>query len=272
MNDSHKSTAPSRLTPRAVRMRNRCVAVLARRRAIQLPNDAELTMMGDDIGVAELWSRWERMHGGRARAARRISRVAAGAAVAAATIVTIATAFLTRNLWLPRADAQPAAPAWMPVTDSVTAELDAKLMAIAESDADISFPISPAELASLVLRPSSYRPAPPLDSVEARLDTLLWIRGRLRDGSRFNIAGQVEVVRRGVAAFQVAALSVDGRAVDTHFASRMLRYRTMQRSAANRVWFELPDRIGELRVTDGTIRALPWRRRGRSSAEPPRRQ
>jgi hypothetical protein len=248
-------------------MRNRCVAVLARRRAIRVPNDADLAMMGNDVGVAELWSRWERMHGGRiGKAPRRVSRVATGAAAVAAAIVVLGTAYLTRDVWLPRADAEQAAPAWMPLTDSVTANLDSKLLAVASSDVAIAFPLSPAELASLILRPSIHRPAPPLDSVEARVDTLVWIRGRLRDGSLFIAGGTVEIVRRGVAAFRVATLDVDGRKVDPHFASRMLRYRTMQRSATNRAWFEIPDRIGELRLTEGTIRALPWSRGDRRIA------
>ena len=267
MSDSRRSVASSRLTPRAVRIRNRCVAVLAQRRAIHVPNDAELAMMGDDIGVAELWSRWERMHGGRImKAPRRVSRVAAGAAAVAATIVVLGTAYLTRDVWLPRADAEPAAPAWIPLTDSVTAELDSKLMAVASSEVSVAFALSPAELASLVLRPSIYRPAPPLDSVEARADTLVWIRGRLGDGAWFIMGGRVEIVRRGVAAFRVATLDVDGRAIDPQFASRILRYRTMQRSTTNRAWFEIPDRIGEVRLTDGTIRALPWSRGDRRVA------
>ncbi|HWH53070.1 MAG TPA: hypothetical protein VN651_16100, partial [Gemmatimonadaceae bacterium] len=68
------------------------------------------------------------------------------------------------------------------------------------------------------------------------------------------------------AAFRVAALDVDGRAMDPQLASRILRSRTMQRSTTNRAWFEIPDRIGELRLTDGTIRALPWPRGERRMA------
>src|SRR6185312_11332203 len=100
MSDSRRSVASSRLTPRAVRIRNRCVAVLAQ---------------------------------------RRVSRVAAGAAAVAATIVVLGTAYLTRDVWLPRADAEPAAPAWIPLTDSVTAELDSKLMAVASSEVSVAF-------------------------------------------------------------------------------------------------------------------------------------
>ena len=261
MSDSRKGGAPSRLTPRAVRIRNRCVAVLAQRRAIQVPNDAELTMMGNDIGVAELWSRWVRMHGGRGgKAQRRMSRMLAAAATAAVTIGAFGAAYLARDVWLPRADAQPAAPAWMPITDSVTAALDEKLLAVAASDVSVTIPLSSAELAILILRPSIYRPGLSLDSIEARVDTLLWIRGRLGDGSPFIVGGSVEVVRRGVAAFRIATLSLDGRADDPRFASRRLRYRAMQRSTTDRVWFEIPDRVGELRLTGGTIRALPWSR------------
>jgi hypothetical protein len=269
MSDSHKRDAPSRLTPRAVRIRNRCVAVLARRRAIPLPNDAELTTMGNDIGVAELWSRWERMHGGRgAKAPRRMSRMAAVAATAAVTLIVLSATYLTRDLWLPRADAQPAAPVWTPVTDSVTAALDEKLLAVAASDVSMTIPLSPAELASLILRPSIYRPGLPLDSIEARADTLIWIRGRLRDESPFIVGGSVEVVRRGVAVFRIVALGLDGRTEDPRFALRMLRYRTMQRSATNNFWFEIPDGVGGLRLTGGTIRALPWPRDDRWGAEP----
>ena len=85
------------------------------------------------------------------------------------------------------------------------------------------------------------------------------------------MGGRIEVVRRGVAQFRVATLTIDGRTVDPRFASRMLRYRTMQRSTTSQVWFELPNRIGELRMSDGTIRALAWPRVGDWNEEPLRR-
>ena len=68
--------------------------------------------------------------------------------------------------------------------------------------------LSAADLATLIFR-SPRRRQTPVDSIEARIDSLLWIRGRLRGGSRFELGGEVEMSRRGARGVRVQHLTLE---------------------------------------------------------------
>ena len=50
------SRSRERLSPRAVRVRNRCLAALAARRSLPIPTDADIGAIGDDVRLSDAWA------------------------------------------------------------------------------------------------------------------------------------------------------------------------------------------------------------------------
>jgi hypothetical protein len=175
----------------------------------------------------------------------------------AALVLTGLLGFVVGERWLPRADAQASAaaiePRWEPVTELAVSTLNAKLLGASANDVRPRFNLSPTEVAALILR-SRGRVPPPMTGLEARSDSLLWIRGHLR-GDVFVLGGSFRVVRRGIAELRVTRLVVNGRDVDPFSVSRLLAgYES--KVVGDRVRFDVPWFIAGLRPDDGTVEVI----------------
>src|SRR5512132_4400834 len=219
---SASGSGSARLAPRAVRVRNRCLAVLSARHSLPAPNHDDLATIGDSVGLNEAWASWEHAHTATRRAdpaptrpgVRTRARWRSPFGKGAALVLTGILGFVVGERLLPRADAQasaaPIEPRWEPVTELAVSTLNAKLLGASASDVRALFNLSPTEVAALILR-SPGRVPPPMTDLEARSDSLLWIQGRSRAGDVFVLGGTLRVVRRGIAELRVTRLVVDGR-------------------------------------------------------------
>jgi hypothetical protein len=204
----------SRLAPRALRIRNRCLAILAARRALPIPTDAETAELGDEIGLDQAFGVWYRRHTPPTaasavttpwRRSNRYARVGVGVGVLAIVVV-----LLVRGLTATRAGAQPVPVRWLTVDDSVAAGVQTKLRRLAHTKPPTVVSLSAADVAALLFdAPPPYR-TQPLDSLEARLDSALWLRGRVHGAFRFELGGRLRLVRRRIVAVRVTRLMVDG--------------------------------------------------------------
>jgi hypothetical protein len=256
-----------RLTARVVRVRNRCLAVLSARRSLPPPSGGDLAAMGDGVGLSEAWTRWERVHTPAAeRPAVGVSpptrprwRSPRAMKVAAALSAAL-LGFGVGERWFPRTDAQASAAApeqiWEPVNQSVVGTLNAKFVGASARELSSRLDLTPVEVATLILRSPRRRWAP-MDGIQARSDSLLWIHGRLRGVSTFEVGGDVRVVRRGIAELHVIHLVVDGREIDPTSVSRILTVPTTSAAVTDRLRFEVPTFIAALNVTNGTIAVIP---------------
>ena len=253
-----------RLGPRAVRLRNRCLAMLANRRTLPPPSDEELSAIGEDIRLSEAWAQWEKAHTPPTGIAElplvktkppvrpwRSPRMYKTAAVAAAAIL----GFVVGDRWLPRADGQAhettAVRMWSSVTDSAAASVNAKLLAIGDSDESDRVSLSATDVAALVFR-SPRRRHVAIDSLEARIDSVVWIRGRLRGGSRFELAGDVRIVRRGLAELRIDHMVIDGVDADSARVARMVVGVRSRSADWDRMRFEVPGSVEKIGVASGT--------------------
>jgi len=253
-------------------VRNRCLAALAARRSLPVPTDAELSALGDDVSLRELWTQWQTDHT-PAKAAietipppakRAVSkwrpRLTKISAIAAAAVL----GFVVGERWLPGAGAQSgdviAENVWVPVSDSVATALNVKLARAAANDSNASLTLSAADVATLIFR-SPRRRQTPVDSIEARIDSLLWIRGRLRGGSRFELGGGIHMSRRGLAEFRVAHITIGGVEADSARTARLVVGVRARSSETERMRFELPLFVTDVGITDGAAEFLTRGRR-----------
>jgi len=260
------------LTKRAVRIRNRCLTALAARRALPIPTHTEIGAIGDDVPLSEAWAQWQTGHTPamgivetagappKRPPSKWRSRTMRISAIAAAGLL----GFVVGDRWLPRAGAQSGSLAaeqiWLPVTDSVVAVLNDKLMRAAASGDGVTVSLSAADLATLIFR-SPRRRQTPVDSIEARIDSLLWIRGRLRGGSRFELSGEVEMARRGLAEFRVQHLTIGSVNADSAHVARLVAGVRSRSSETDRMRFELPTFVAELVITNGAAQLMTRERR-----------
>lgn len=255
-----------RLAPRVVRVRNHCLAVLSARRGLPLPSDDDLAAIEDSVGLSDAWTRWQQSHASPTKAGGVAARLPSSMrrrwrtslAVKAATLVlTGILGFAVGERWLPNADAQASAGSiaspWEPV-EPARGTIGAKLRAAFASEVRPRVQLSPAEVASLVLG-SRRRALVPMSSVEARSDSLLWIRGRLRGQTMFELAGDVRVVRRGVAELRVSRLVVDGRDADPASVARLLTGSQSDVVGA-RLRFDVPWFIAGFRPDGSTVEVI----------------
>jgi hypothetical protein len=255
-----------RLSARTVRVRNRCLAALAARRSLPIPTDAELAALGDDVALSDAWTQWHTSHtppkgtvevtppATKRAPTKWRPRLAKLTAIAAAGLL----GFIVGERWLPGAGAQAgdlaAEKQWLPVTDSVVTSLNAKLRA-ATNDGSARLTLSAADIATLIFR-SPRRRQTPVDSIEARIDSLLWIRGRLRGGSRFALGGRVHLARRGLAEFRVEHISVGGVDADSAQTARIVVGVRSRSSDTERMRFEVPPFVAGVAVAEGAVELL----------------
>ena len=263
---SANGSGSARLAPRVVRVRNRCLAALSARHSLPAPNPDDLATIGDSVRLSEAWATWGHAHTGMRQAdpapTRPRVRTRAGwrspAVKGAALVLTGLLGFVVGERLLPRADAQasaaPIEPRWDPVTELAVSTLNAKLLGASASDVRPRFSLSPAEVAALILR-SRGSVVSRMTGIEARSDSLLWIRGRLRAGDVFVLGGALHVVRRGVAELRVSRLVVNGRDVDPFSVSRLLAgYES--KVVGDRLRFDVPWFVAGLRPEDGTVEVI----------------
>jgi hypothetical protein len=246
---------------------------LAARRSLPVPTVEEISAFDDTLTLSEAWARWHRGHTPprgviktapaavrRPAAKRAFSLVMKGAAVAASALL----GFVVGERWLPRANAQPntagVQQVWLPVTDSVVDALDAKLSRSMTNDPPGRLALSAADMATLIFRSPSGRPAP-VDSIEARIDSLLWIRGRLRGASRFELGGDLRMLRRGLGELHVAHLTIDGVEADSARVARLVVGVRSPAGASDGIRFEMPAFVTRLTfvygAADGDIGGRP---------------
>lgn len=263
---SANGSASARLAPRAVRVRNRCLAVLSARHSLPAPNHDDFTAIDNSLGLNEAWARWEHAHSAAPQADRAPTRTRVRTRAGwrspfvkgAALVLTGLLGFVVGERLLPRADAEvsaaPIEPRWEPVTELTVSTLSAKLLGANASDVRPRFNLSPTEVAALILRTRGRVPLP-MTGLEARSDSLLWIHGRLRGGEVVVLGGRLRVVRRGMAELRVTRLVVDGRDVDPYSVSRLLTgYES--NVVGDRLRFDAPWFIAGLRPQDGTVEVI----------------
>ena len=150
--------------------------------------------------------------------------------------------------------------AWLPVTDSVVTALNVKLSNVAANETGTRLTLSAADMATLIFRSPRRRQAP-VDSIEARIDSVLWIRGRLRGGSRFELGGDVRMSRRGVAEFRVDHLNIGGVDADSARTARLVVGVRSRSADADRMRFEVPLFVAEVAIMDGAAKLMTRARR-----------
>ncbi len=264
------SSNRERLSSRVVRVRNRCLAALAARRSLPVPTEADIAAIGDDVRLSEAWAQLQTLGAtpntlapATAPPARPAvkwrARLIKLSAVAAAAML----GFVVGDRWLPGAGAQSgdiaAEKTWLPVTDSVVAALNVKLSSVAANDVGTRLTLSAADVAALIFR-SPRRRQTPVDSIEARIDSVLWIRGRLRGGSRFELGGDVRMSRRGVAEFRVDHLTIGGVDADSARTARLVVGVRSRSADGDRMRFEVPLFVSEVAMVDGAAELILRRR------------
>ena len=251
------------LAARAVRVRNRCLAVLAGRRSLPAPSEEDFASIGDGVSLSEALARWEKLHAPTVAIAPIAPTVLRPprrwyqkpfayktASVAAAGLLGV----VVGNVWRSRVAAQAsdvvAEQRWFPVTDSVVAALNEKLLDVREGRVGAQPTLTAADVAALIAR-SPRRRRVPIDSIEARIDSLLWIRGRVRGGSSFELGGNVRVLRRGLAELHVTHFAVDGLSADSAVVARLVVGTRTGSVDRDRLRFELPSFVSALVMANG---------------------
>jgi hypothetical protein len=263
---SANGSGSARLAPLAIRVRNRCLAVLSARHSLPAPSHDDFAAIDNSVGLSEAWGRWEHAHAAAQQAdpaptrphVRTRARWRSPFVKGAALVLTGILGFVVGERLLPRADAQasaaPIEPRWEPLTELAVSTLNAKLLGASASDVRPRFNLSPTEVAALILR-SPGRVPPPMTDLEARSDSLLWIQGRSRAGDVFVLGGTLRVVRRGIAELRVTRLVVDGRDVDPYSVSHVLTGYGSH-VVGDRLRFDVPRFIAGLNAQDGTVEVI----------------
>jgi hypothetical protein len=253
----------SGVTPRVVRIRNRCVQTIARRRSLPVPTRADLEKLGDGLSLVDAIAQWEAAHqpakpkprGGfelpaRPRARWQSPVFMKSAAVAFAALVGIVAG---RQL-LPRAAAQSSdgivEQPWLAVTDSVSKGVSNTIYRV--SDENRRMVLTAADVAALIFR-SPRRHTVFVDSIEARADSLLSIRGRLAGNATIELRGELQFVRRGVAELVVDSLMVDGTEVEPTMISRLVARGRARSEKSNHVRFDIPLDVTGIAISNGLM-------------------
>ena len=171
------------LGPYALRVRNWCLARLSVHAGLPPASDHLLGGLPASVGLVDAWQRLQRAH--RSRRPWRSRRMLIGATGVSTLLLAVVAA-----QWLRAAPA----PVWTPVTDSVRMSAEDKLWT--SRDAGGAVVLSPAEMAAVVFRRA--------DSLEARADSVLRVRGRLPNREHFAIAGAIAITRPGRGELRVA--------------------------------------------------------------------
>jgi len=253
----------SGFTPRVVRIRNRCLQSIARRRSLPIPTTADLATFDDQLPLSKAVEQWEATHqppkpkprGGFELPPKPRARWRSPALVRSAAVILAAlTGVIAGRQLLPRAAAQSSdgvvAPLWLPVTDSVANGVNNTVYRVIDDDRRTV--LSAADVAALIFRSPRRRTAF-VDSLEARADSLLSIRGRLAGNAAFELRGDIALVRRGTAELVVRSLYIDGMRLDSSNATRLFTRGRVRSEDSNRLRFDIPVRITGMSVVDGTV-------------------
>src|SRR5262249_57435165 len=95
---------------------------------------------------------------------------------------------------------------WLAVNDSVATGVRTKLRRLTQTNSPTSMSLSAADVAALLFNPPTPYGMQTLDSLEARLDSALWLRGRVHGAFRFELGGRLRLLRRRVVAVHVTRL------------------------------------------------------------------
>jgi hypothetical protein len=250
-------------TPRVVRLRNRCLQSIARRRSLPVPSQADLEKIGDQVALSEAVKQWMAAHGPEQPKSRggfdlpprpparwRSPVVIRVAAVFVAAVMGI----IAGRQLLPRADAQSRDGSieqlWLAVTDSVAEEVNTTVRRV--NDDNRRTQLTAADVAALIFR-SPRRRTVVVDSMTARADSMIAIRGQLAAGATFELHGDLRLIRRGIGELVVQSLRVDGTSIDPTMTSRLLARGRARTEDSDRVRFDVPLNVTAIAVIDGTI-------------------
>jgi hypothetical protein len=255
------SVSVERLSPRALRVRNRCLAVLAARRSLPIPGEQDFASMGD-VTLEDAWSRWEKTHElaaplprGFELPARPRSRWRTPFAYKATGLVVAGLlGFVIGKQFLPAADAQSSAGVvaqpWLAVTDSIVNAVNQTLYRARDARGPLS--LSAADAAALIFR-SARRHTVYIDSITARADSMLGIRGHLAGAAVFELRGALRIVRRGTAELQVTSLLVDSVDVAPTMITRLVARGRARSESSDRLRFDVPLDVAAIAVNNGVI-------------------
>jgi hypothetical protein len=252
---SHSSFAPRRLTARAVRVRNGCLAALARARSMPAPSSADLESLPNTVGLAGAWQWWSGKHAPTPRVVvTDVREVRAPASVwwrSRRVGWGILAASVLASAWGLRAQVRPflgraaAVEPWTPVADSSLAHINGVLLDLGRVFAPVSLSLTPADVAALVFSSSLRRRPAAVSNLEARVDSLISIRGTLADASgnptQFEVRGAVRVARPGLGQFDVAEFYL----IDGPIGRRAVEVPPIR--------FILPRFVRDLKVMDGVV-------------------
>jgi len=233
------------LTPRAVRVRNAWLRQLAGRFRLPEPDAGALAGLGEQLSLYDAFARLSKVRPASLRDRRRLSSLAVSAAVfVLLTLIPTRANEVEGEVGAPRLG--PVEAEWLSVTDSIVAAVHEKLLRLGESELRFALPLSGAELAALVLGSGGRKSGTVLHSIEARADSTLHLRARLRGGGRLVMRGRLVVPRRGVGELRLSEISVDGVTVPP-----------VNDFDAPRLRFELPLFVKSIRVTRGRGWVVP---------------
>jgi hypothetical protein len=247
------------LTPRAVRVRNAWLRHFAGLHQLPGPRTSEFAHLGTTLSLREAAAEWSKRaaaaQGLALQRARTRSRHALAGALAAALLFL--TVMPTRANVVATTGWPPATRAWVSVTDSLVAAVNAKLLRLGQSEARFTMPLSSAELAALVLGARPVMRISVLESIEARADSALQIRGFLPGGGRMVMRGDVRVSRRGTGEFRLWQVSLNGISIPVAQYSGPPSGGTDREVDAPRFRFDLPRFVRAIRVTGGRAFVVP---------------
>jgi len=254
------------LGPRARRVRNRCLAALAARRRLPVPTAHELDQFGDDVSLFDALSGWERTHtpvAGRSvpQPTTRPPAWWQSGRLARAAMLVVAAIFgvLAGTRWLPRARAQSsgevAGPVWSMVSDSTRGVVNERFLMMSNTDVRFSARLSASEMAGVIFGSRRLRMLP-VDSLSARLDSTLHVRGRIRGGPPFELSGDIRLLRRGVGELHVIDLIVDGVRVSPDRSAELLTRAGRHSAPSERLRFDVPSFVASIRVSADSVEIL----------------
>ena len=263
------SASVERLSPRALRVRNRCLAVLAARRSLPIPREQDFASLSDDVTLEEAWSRWKKMHEltaplprGFELPARPRSRWRTPLAYKTAGVIVAGVLgfVIGRRVLVPAADAQSSAglvvQPWLAVTDSIASAVNQSLYHARDARGPLD--ISAADAAALIFR-SPRRHTVYVDSVTARADSMLAIRGHIAGTAVFELRGALRLVRRGTAELQVISLMVDSVDVAPTMITRLVARGRARSETSDRLRFDVPLDVAAIAVRDGGVELIRLR-------------
>jgi hypothetical protein len=251
----------SGFTPRVVRLRNRCLQSIARRRSLPVPTQADLERIGDQVVLSDAVAQWEAAHqpakpkprGGFELPPRPASRWHSPMLRIAAVIIAALTGVLAGRQFLPRVGAQSSdglvERPWLAVTDSVIDGMTNTVRRVTDDTRRTE--LTAADVAALIFR-SPRRRTVFVDSIAARADSMLAIRGHIANAT-FELHADVHLIRRGIAELVVRSLTVEGTALEPTKVSRLLARGRARSEDSDRVRFDVPLDVRSIRVFGGAI-------------------